>query len=132
MASSSQKTSNRPLSPHLQIYKFELHMVLSIVHRITGALLTVGMIYFTYWLVALANGPEAYYSAQQFFGSGLGRLGLALTIASLYYHLCNGIRHLFWDTGRGFELDTITKSGYWTLGATAALTLLTLGKGGVL
>jgi succinate dehydrogenase / fumarate reductase cytochrome b subunit len=132
MTSNTDKIRKRPLSPHLQIYKFQLHMVMSIVHRITGAALALGMAYLTYWLVALAQGPEAYFQAQQFFGSGLGRFGVILIVASLYYHLCNGVRHLVWDVGRGFALETINTSGYWVIGATAALTLLTLGKGGVL
>ena len=116
--------SNRPLSPHLQIYKPQLTAVLSIAHRASGIFLVIGTLLLFYWLMALAQGPESYAQAQAFFGSGFGRLILFPWVFALFYHLCNGIRHLFWDMGVGFEITTVYTSGKWVVGAAAALTLI--------
>ncbi len=117
-------TQNRPLSPHLQIYKPQITSVLSILHRITGVALAFGALLLVYWLVAAASGPEAFATAQAFFGGPLGLLLLFGWSVALFYHLCNGIRHLFWDAGLGFELPTVYRSGYLVVASTAILTLL--------
>ncbi|MDX1512620.1 MAG: succinate dehydrogenase, cytochrome b556 subunit [Gammaproteobacteria bacterium] len=117
--------SNRPLSPHLQVYKPQLTSVLSITHRATGVALAVGGIGLAYWLLALAAGPDAYATAQALFGSWLGKLILFGFSFALFYHLCNGIRHLFWDAGLGFELETVYASGWAVVGVAAGLTVLT-------
>ena len=114
----------RPLSPHLQIYRWQLTSVLSILHRFSGIALTVGTILLVYWLVAAANGPESFESAQWFLGSWLGLLLLFGWSVALFYHLCNGIRHLWWDTGRGLDLRGVYASGWAVLIATAVLTIL--------
>ncbi|MGE0259465.1 MAG: succinate dehydrogenase, cytochrome b556 subunit [Alphaproteobacteria bacterium] len=114
----------RPLSPHLQIYRWQLTSVLSILHRFSGIALTVGTILLVWWLVAAANGPESFESAQWFLGSWLGLLLLFGWSVALFYHLCNGIRHLWWDTGRGLDLRGVYASGWAVLIATAVLTVL--------
>jgi len=119
--------SDRPLSPHLQIYKPQLTAVLSIAHRATGIFLTLGTFLLVYWLVSLAQGPESYAEAQAFFGSILGRFILFPWVFSLFYHLCNGIRHLFWDMGVGFEIATVYTSGKIVVGAAVLLTLVSFG-----
>jgi len=115
---------NRPLSPHLQVYQPQLTSVLSIMHRLTGIALGVGTLLLVYWLVSAASGPEAFASAQAFIGSVIGYLLLLGWSVSLFYHLANGIRHLFWDAGYGFELEHAYRSGWAVLIATAALTVL--------
>ena len=114
----------RPLSPHLQVYRPQLTSVLSITHRATGVALAVGTLLLVWWLVAAATGPEAFATAQSFIGSWLGLLLLLGWTASLFFHLCNGIRHLFWDAGKGFELKTTYASGWVVLAATVVLTVL--------
>ena len=114
----------RPLSPHLQIYRWQLTSVLSILHRVTGVALTVGTILLVWWLVAAANGPESFESAQWFLGSWLGLLLLFGWSVALFYHLCNGLRHLWWDTGSGLDLRSVYASGWAVLVGTAILTIL--------
>ncbi len=121
--------SNRPLSPHLQIYKPQLTAVLSIAHRASGIFLVIGTLLLVFWLIALAQGPESYAQAQSFFGSKLGRLVLLPWVFALFYHLCNGIRHLFWDMGAGFEITTVYASGKIVVVAATLLTLLAFGMG---
>jgi succinate dehydrogenase / fumarate reductase cytochrome b subunit len=117
-------TDRRPLSPHLQVYRPQLTSVLSITHRATGVALAVGTLLLVYWLVSAALGPEAYAQAQGILGSKLGQLLLFLWTWALFYHLCNGIRHLFWDAGYGFEIPTVYKSGKAVLIASVVLTVL--------
>lgn len=118
------KPSTRPLSPHLQVYRFQLHMAMSILHRITGAALVVGTFLLIYWIASAAHGPEAYEAVVGFLTSWLGYLLIFGWSVALFYHLCNGIRHLVWDTGQLFEIDQIRTSGYVVLAATAILTVL--------
>lgn len=118
-------TSNRPLSPHLQVYRPQLTSVLSISHRATGVALTVGAVFLVAWLLALAAGPDSFASMASVFGSLPGKAVMFLFTVALFYHLCNGIRHLFWDAGRGFELETVYASGKAVLGVSAILTVLT-------
>ncbi len=113
----------RPLSPHLQVYRFQWTMALSILHRITGVALAVGSLLLVYWLAAAAGGPETFATAQAIVGSFLGRLFLFGWTFALFYHLCNGIRHLVWDAGYGFELGVAYRSGLAVLAASVALTL---------
>ena len=115
---------NRPLSPHLQVYTPQLTSVMSICHRATGIALAAGVLLLVWWVVAAAAGPEAFATAHGFLGSWFGMLILFGFTGALMYHLCNGIRHLFWDAGYGFELETAYKSGWMTLGAAAVLTVV--------
>ena len=115
---------SRPIAPHLQIYRLQLTSVLSILHRITGVVLGGGALLLTWWLVAAVEGPEAFAAVQGIIGSWLGRAVLLAFTLALFYHLSNGIRHLFWDFGFGFELGTVYRSGWTVVVATVALTLL--------
>ena len=117
--------SNRPLSPHLQVYRPQLTSVLSIIHRATGVFLAAASVLVVVWLLALADGPESFHAAQAHFAAWYGQLLLLASSFSLFYHLCNGIRHLFWDIGQGFELDTVYKSGWAVITASVVLTGLT-------
>ncbi|CAO3417616.1 succinate dehydrogenase, cytochrome b556 subunit [Azospirillum endophyticum] len=117
--------SGRPLSPHLQVYKLPLTAVMSITHRITGVGLAVGTLLLVWWLVAAAAGPEAFARAQGFIGSFFGLLLMFGWSAALYYHLCNGIRHLVWDAGKAIELPDAERNNKVVLVATAVLTVLT-------
>jgi succinate dehydrogenase / fumarate reductase cytochrome b subunit len=115
----------RPLSPHLQVYRWQLTSVLSILHRASGVALTLGAVLLVWWLVAAADGPGPYGRAQAFLGSWIGLVLLFLWSVALYYHLCNGLRHLWWDTGRGLELPAVYRGGWAVLAGTAVLTAVT-------
>ena len=99
-------SSRHPTSPHLQIYRLPLTALLSITHRATGVFLAIGALLLVACLAALAAGPEAYAPYQSFLQSWFGQLILFAITFALYFHFCNGIRHLFWDIGMGFELET--------------------------
>ena len=116
---------NRPLSPHLQVYKFRITMAVSVLQRITGSGLGVGLLVFAYWLGAAAYGPDAYATAQAFLTSWIGYLLLFGFTVALSFHLCNGIRHLFWDIGWGFEMETTTATSVAIVVGTVVLTALT-------
>jgi succinate dehydrogenase / fumarate reductase cytochrome b subunit len=113
----------RPLSPHLQIYRRQLTSVTSILHRFTGIGLAVGLLYLVCWLTAAASGLEAFDQLQNFNGSIIGRLLLLGWTVAFFYHLLNGLRHLAWDAGWGFELPTAYKSGYAVFIGTAVLSI---------
>ena len=117
--------AGNPLSPHLQIYRPQLTSAMSIMHRITGVALSVGTLIVLYWLVSAAQGMEAYERAQHCLASLPVQLLLAGWTFAFYYHLCNGIRHLLWDTGWGFALSTAYKTGYIAIGAALLMTVLT-------
>ncbi|MGQ9371380.1 succinate dehydrogenase, cytochrome b556 subunit [Azospirillum sp. ST 5-10] len=116
--------SSRPLSPHLQVYRFEWTMALSITHRITGVGLVIGTLLLAWWLIAAAAGPEAFATAQGFIGSWFGMLLMFGWTWALFYHLSNGIRHLVWDTGMAFELQNAELGAYIVVGASLGLTVL--------
>ena len=117
----------RPLSPHLQIYRPQITSVLSISHRFTGAALAAGLLLLVYWLAALAAGEAAYAAALGVLGAWPVQVVLFLGVFAFFYHLCNGIRHLWWDSGRGFEIAQVNRSGWIVLVCAAALTLLAWG-----
>ena len=117
---------NRPLSPHLAIYRRHLSMMTSITHRITGCGLAVGALMVVWWFLAAARGPEAFAFADGLITSWLGGLVLIVSMAALWFHFFNGIRHLLWDTGAGFDLETVDKSSLVVLGATAVMSVITL------
>ncbi|HEX2668455.1 MAG TPA: succinate dehydrogenase, cytochrome b556 subunit [Gammaproteobacteria bacterium] len=119
---------NRPLSPHLGIYRWQITMTMSILHRATGVALAVGSIPLVWWLVAAGTGPEEYARVADFFHTGFGQFLLIGWIFSLYYHLCNGVRHLCWDAGWGFEIRTFYITGYVTWVAALILTAFTLWR----
>jgi succinate dehydrogenase / fumarate reductase cytochrome b subunit len=116
-------TGGRPLSPHLQVYKLPLTSVLSITHRMTGVALAVGTLLLVWWLVAAATSVDAFDLVQKIIGHWGGRLLLFGWSYALFFHLCNGIRHLFWDMGKGFELTTVGKSSWLVILVSVALTV---------
>ena len=116
--------SQRPLSPHLQIYRPQLTSVLSILHRGTGVVLALGALLIAWWLWAVAGGAEAYGVAHGFFNAWFGKGLLFIWTLCTFYHLCNGVRHLVWDVGYGFELPAAYLSGKIMVGVSLGLTLL--------
>ena len=116
-------SDERPLSPHIQIYRPQLTSVLSITHRLTGVALSAGSPMLVLWLLAAVAGPQSYSAFHGFLASWIGLVLLLGWTFSLFFHLCNGIRHLFWDAGYGFELKSIYASG-WTVVATSAVMTL--------
>ncbi len=119
-------TRNRPLSPHLQVYRLPLLALMSITHRITGIGLVVGLLALAAWLGAAASGPAAFAAAQSLFGSFLGKLLLTGWSVALFFHLGHGVRHLLWDSGWGFELPQAYASARVSLGFTGVLSLVAL------
>lgn len=114
----------RPISPHLQVYRWYVTMATSILHRVTGAGLVVGLILFTWWLAALAAGPESFATVQAVMHSFFGWLVLFGFTVALFYHAANGVRHLVWDAGYGLEKDAAHKSGIAVFVLTGVLTVL--------
>lgn len=112
----------RPLSPHLQVYRWQITMVMSILHRVSGVVLTAGAFALAWWLLAVAAGGETYDTAAACLASPLGRIALFGFSLALVYHLLNGIRHLLWDAGWGFEIPEVYRSGYAVAGLTVVLT----------
>lgn len=121
---SNQQKSQRPLSPHLQIYRPSWTMVMSIIHRLTGAALYAGTLLLTLWLVSLASGPKFYESVQVIFSSWLGQLILFGYTWALIHHMLGGIRHLIMDFGKGYGPHIRIRLAQWTLTGSIFLTLL--------
>ncbi|MFP4313845.1 MAG: succinate dehydrogenase, cytochrome b556 subunit [Alphaproteobacteria bacterium] len=117
--------AKRPLSPHLQIYKPQISSTLSILHRITGVAMAIGTLMLVWLLVAAAIGEHAYDQFMWFAGSPLGLFMLFGWSFALFYHLCNGVRHLIWDTGRLFNLSCARKAGIMVVCVAIAMTALT-------
>ncbi len=107
--------NNRPLSPHLSVHSWQISMIGSIFHRMTGVALSLGAVAFVAWIVAVALGPEAYSCVLPVLSGPLGLLILIGFTGSLFYHLANGIRHLVWDVGYGFDKDVARRSGWFTV-----------------
>lgn len=122
---SSSISKDRPLSPHLQVYKIQITSLLSILHRATGIVLFMGTVLWTLWFLALAIGPESYEFVQSFLLSPFGLFILFGWSFSFFYHLCNGIRHLIWDAGYGYDMKTVRNSGWFVIICSLLLTLLT-------
>lgn len=114
----------RPLSPHIQIYRRTMTMMMSIVHRITGAALYVGTLLLAWYLIALAAGPGEFATVSAVLGSGLGRLVLFLYTWALLHHLLGGVRHFVWDMGWGMDHPEREYLAYGTLIGGILLTLL--------
>ncbi|MCU0761188.1 MAG: succinate dehydrogenase, cytochrome b556 subunit [Steroidobacteraceae bacterium] len=113
----------RPLSPHLSVWKFTTSMAMSITNRITGVILSVGLLLLAWWLMAAATSPSAYEGATRVLSHGFVQFLLGGWLLSFAYHLCNGIRHLTWDMGLGMERHETRRSGVVTLVATVVITL---------
>jgi succinate dehydrogenase / fumarate reductase, cytochrome b subunit len=117
----------RPLSPHVGIYRWQIGNSLSILHRATGIVLAVGLLALGYWLVSLAGGEASYVVAARLFASPVGLLFLMGWSFAFLYHLLNGVRHLFWDVGRGFERAQRHASGWFVFLGSITLTLCLWG-----
>ncbi len=115
---------HRPLSPHLQVYKPQLTSVMSILHRATGMALSVGVLYLVVWVVFASGSSGTYAMFQSFNVSILGRIVLGGWLFCAFYHLCNGIRHLFWDMGYGFELKDADRSGWIVVAVSLIATIV--------
>jgi succinate dehydrogenase / fumarate reductase cytochrome b subunit len=117
-------TDNRPLSPHLQIYRPQLTSVLSITHRFTGIILSAGLIAVVLWVIALASGPEQYDRFLAVASHPAGLIAMVVWTLALFYHLLNGIRHLLWDAGWLLDLKGAYASGYMVVTGAVLLTAL--------
>lgn len=113
---------DRPLSPHISIYRWPITMVLSILHRISGIALSLGFIALVAWLFDAASGPETYAVFLSAMDSVIGKLLLIGWSFAFFFHLSNGARHLLWDTGRGLEKEQANASSWWVLIKAVALT----------
>jgi len=116
--------ASRPLSPHLQVYRWQISSTLSILHRLTGIALSVGALALVSWLLALASGQGSYAQFSWAFTSLPGQLFLIGWTFCFFYHLCNGLRHLAWDAGYGFDKSVARRSG---IAVVTAASLLTIG-----
>lgn len=115
---------SRPLSPHLTVYRWQITMALSSLHRITGGLLSLGAVALAVWLVALASGSDAYSGVRELYASGWFKLPLIGWTFCFFFHLANGVRHLAWDTGAGFERGRIRATGWAVVLVTVVATAL--------
>lgn len=124
----------RPLSPHLQVYNPQITSVMSILHRMTGVILALGSLLLLWILVSLSMGEQSFAATSVFLASPIAKLALMGYTACLMYHLFNGIRHLFWDVGKGFDIPTVYRSGYavivLSLLSTAIIWWLATSSGG--
>ena len=116
--------TERPLSPHLSIYRWPITMTLSILHRITGVAMSAGLIALAYWIIAVAAGGANYDQTVTLMTSTLGRLCLIGWSFSFFLHLANGVRHLFWDVGRGFEITQANASAWFVVAFAIAMTAI--------
>ena len=121
--------NERPLSPHLQIYKPQLTSVLSITHRGTGIFLSSGLLLLPFWFLAAVAGEQYYAGMQAIMTAWYGRVLLVVFAFSFFYHLCNGIRHLFWDIGMGLDIKTTYLTGWLTVLAAIVLTVIAVFLG---
>jgi succinate dehydrogenase / fumarate reductase cytochrome b subunit len=119
--------SERPLSPHLQVYRLPFTAILSITHRFTGVALALGLVLWVVFLMAAAGGAESFATAQAVLDAWPGRLLLWAWLFALFFHLCHGVRHLVWDTVHGLDRETLTLHGIIELAAALMLTLATFG-----
>ena len=118
------KSSARPLSPHLQVYRLPLAAWLSISHRATGIGLTLGTLLLTWWVAAATFGEDAYVVFSDFVGSALGLLILFGFSVALFFHTCNGIRHLLWDAGKNFTIADTKRTNTYVIAGTVILTAI--------
>jgi succinate dehydrogenase / fumarate reductase cytochrome b subunit len=123
MTDTAKLQRERPLSPHVQVWRWHITMATSILHRATGVALYVGALIAAAWAISLAQGPDAYATFKQVMGSPLGRLVMFGLTLSYFYHLANGVRHLVWDTGHGLDVKSANASAVLVLAFTAAATV---------
>lgn len=116
---------NRPLSPHLQVYRPQITSITSIFTRITGNALLLAALLVVWWFLAASYGPEYFATADAVLTSWIGNLIMALSVWALWYHALAGVRHLIWDTGRGLEIEVAEKMGLAVIGGSFVLALIT-------
>ena len=121
-ATTTPARREQPLSPHIGIYGLTINMVMSIVHRITGAALYFGTLLLAWWLIAIAQGPDSLARVNTVLGHPLGKLVLIGYTWALLHHMLGGLRHFVWDTGRGFNLGTVNRMSWMTIIGSVALT----------
>ena len=114
--------TGRPLSPHLSIYRWPITMVLSILHRMTGVAMSIGLVVLAAWLMQAAAGPEAYLGFTILMSTIVGKLLLIGWSFAFFFHAANGVRHLVWDTGRGFEKHQADRSAWFVIIVAVAVT----------
>ncbi len=122
--SHSKPSPQRPLSPHLRIYRMQINMAMSIVHRITGGALYFGTVLLAAWLIATASGPEAFAVVDAIFGHPLGKFVLFGYSWALIHHMLGGMRHLVWDTGRALDIKSADTLAWLTAVGSVSLTAL--------
>ncbi len=115
--------SDRPLSPHLAVYRWKISNTLSIVHRMTGVALSFGAVALVAWLVSIVAGYDTYSVVNYLFSSIIGNLALFGWTFCFFYHLCNGVRHMYWDVGKGFDRLRAQQSGMLILAISLILTV---------
>lgn len=125
--SARSASASRPMSPHLQIYRPTINMIMSIVHRLTGVALYVGTLLGAWILAAAATGPEYFEYVRSILGSTLGQVVLFGYTWALFHHLLGGVRHFIWDTGAGYDLGTIDRLSWGTLVLSVLMTLAVWG-----
>lgn len=123
---SAPKPVERPLSPHIQIYRWQVPMLTSILTRITGNALVVSVLLIVWWLLAASTSPEYFATADAVLTSWFGDLVLALSVLGLWYHYLTGLRHLYYDAGHGLDIETAEKLGWACLIGSVVLTVITL------
>lgn len=116
----------RPLSPHLQVYRWQISNTLSILHRLTGVALSIGLVGLVAWFIAVAGGPQDYAALMRLYGGTLGWLLAMALVFAFFYHLLNGVRHLAWDVGYGFERRDRHASGWLVVAGALVLTAIAL------
>jgi succinate dehydrogenase / fumarate reductase cytochrome b subunit len=123
MTDASKAERERPLSPHLQVWRWHITMFTSIAHRASGVALYVGALIAAAWAISLASGPQGYAAFKATMGSPLGKLVMLGLTLSFFYHLANGVRHLVWDAGRGFNIRSANASSVLVIAFAIAATL---------
>ncbi|MCX7084278.1 MAG: succinate dehydrogenase, cytochrome b556 subunit [Methylococcales bacterium] len=118
------RKNSRPISPHLQVYRLPLTGIISITHRMTGVILSVGLIFFVYLLHVILAGPVSYLELQSFMQQWLAKLVYWGFIYALFFHLCHGVRHLVWDAGKSFDRETLNRYALVELTISLLLTLI--------
>ena len=125
MNSETPKSRPRPLSPHIQVYSWLITSTMSILHRLTGVALSLGLVMLAIWLISMAYWPECHKGMAEFLRGNIGKALMFGWSFALFYHLCNGIRHLNWDIGKGFKLEQVTSTGHVVIFVSICLTILT-------
>ena len=123
MSDAAKAPRERPMSPHLSVWRWHITMASSIAHRVTGVALYVGALIAAAWAVSLASGPEAYAGFKSILGSPLGLVVMFGLTVSFFFHLANGVRHLVWDTGHGLDVKSANASAVFVFAFTAAATI---------